>query len=86
VYLLRCNNDSLYAGIAKDLAARVEQHEKGRGARYTRAHLPVSLVWSRRVRTWRQAMREERRIKRLRRSDKLALIAAGAAGTAKVRG
>jgi putative endonuclease len=53
----------------------VRAHEKGRASRYTRARLPVRLAWSRRVRTWKAALREERRIKRLRRPDKEALVA-----------
>lgn len=79
VYILRCGDGSFYTGIAKNLAARIRQHESGRGARYTRAHLPVSLAWSRRLRSWKQAMREEHRIKQLRRRDKEALIVQRAA-------
>jgi putative endonuclease len=80
VYILRCRDGSLYAGAAKDLAARVERHRLGRGARYTRARLPVRLVWWRQVRTWSAALREEHRIKTLRRDAKLALVAAGLRG------
>ncbi len=76
VYLLRCGDGTLYAGSAKDLPRRVAQHAAGRASRYTRAHLPVTLAWSRRVRTWGAALREEARIKRLRRPDKDALVAA----------
>jgi putative endonuclease len=76
VYVLRCGDGSLYTGIAKDLAARLRQHQSGRASRYTRAHLPVALVWSRQVTTWSEALREEQRIKRLRRREKEALIAA----------
>jgi putative endonuclease len=75
VYILRCGDGSLYTGVAKDVAARLRRHRTGRASRYTRAHLPVTLVWSRRLRTWGQALREERRIKRLRRPDKEALVA-----------
>jgi len=75
VYLLRCNDGSLYAGAAKDLPRRLAQHDAGRASRYTRARLPVALVWSRRVRTWSAALRTERRIKALRRSVKDALVA-----------
>jgi len=46
VYLLRCRDDSLYAGAAKDLAARLRQHRRGRASRYTRSRLPVVLAWS----------------------------------------
>lgn len=72
--MLRCRDGSLYTGSAKNVAARVQQHEKGRASRYTRARLPVTLVWWRRVRTWGKALREEYRIKQLRRADKEALF------------
>jgi putative endonuclease len=75
VYLLRCRDGSLYAGSAKDLAARVRVHESGRASRYTRGRLPVALVWSRAVASWGEALREERRIKRLRRAAKESLVA-----------
>ncbi|HKZ06410.1 MAG TPA: GIY-YIG nuclease family protein [Methylomirabilota bacterium] len=76
VYLLRCGDGSLYAGSAKDLARRLAQHAAGRASRYTRSHLPVTLAWSRRTRTWSAALREEARLKGLRRAEKVALIAA----------
>jgi putative endonuclease len=78
VYILRCGNGSLYTGIAKDLASRLRQHQAGRASRYTRAHLPVALVWWRQVTTWSDALREEQRIKRLRRREKEMLLAANA--------
>jgi len=74
VYMLRCGDGSLYTGIAKDLAARLRQHEAGRASRYTSAHLPVTLAWSRRLATWSAALREEHRIKQLCRRDKEALV------------
>jgi putative endonuclease len=77
VYLLRCRDGSLYAGSAKDLAARVRVHESGRASRYTRSRLPVALVWSREVASWGEALREERRIKRLCRAAKESLVAGG---------
>jgi putative endonuclease len=58
----------------------VRKHEAGTASRYTRARRPVVLVWSRRVRTWSRALREELRIKRLKRPDKEALVAGGSAG------
>jgi len=78
VYILRCRDGSLYTGAAKSLAARLKRHEAGRASRYTRARLPVRLVWSRRVRTWNRALREEWRIKRLPRSEKERLVAGAA--------
>jgi putative endonuclease len=79
VYILRCRDGSFYTGAAKDLRARLSKHETGTASRYTRARLPVALVWSRRVRTWGKALREERRIKGLKRRDKEALVAGGGA-------
>ncbi|KAB2967666.1 MAG: GIY-YIG nuclease family protein [Thermoanaerobaculia bacterium] len=73
VYLLRCRDGSLYAGAALDLERRVREHEAGRASRYTRSRRPVELVWSREVATWGDALREEARVKRLRRAAKLAL-------------
>jgi len=74
VYLLRCSDGSLYTGAAKDLQRRLAQHAAGRASRYTRGRLPVTVVWSRCVRSWSAALRTERRIKALRRTEKDALV------------
>ena len=55
------------------------KHESGTASRYTRARRPVVLVWSRLVRTWGKALREEHRIKKLKRREKEALVASGGA-------
>ena len=44
-YLLRCADDTLYAGYTDDLSKRVTVHNQGKGAKYTRSRLPVSLVY-----------------------------------------
>lgn len=80
MYILRCRDASLYTGAAKDLGARVRKHEAGTASRYTRARRPVVLVWSRRVRTWSRALKEEHRIKQLRKEAKEALIAGAGDG------
>ena len=71
VYVVRCRDGSLYCGIAKDVERRVRQHNAGpRGSRYTRSRRPVKLVW-RTPRTFREdALRLERRFKRLSRVKK----------------
>ncbi len=74
VYILRCGDGSLYTGVARDPAKRLEQHRSGRASRYTRARLPVELVWTHRARSWSAALKEEHRIKTLRRVDKEALV------------
>jgi putative endonuclease len=83
VYILRCGDGSLYTGIAKDLAARLRLHQAGRASRYTRAHLPVTLLWSRQFASWSEALREEHRVKGLRRCEKEALLAAELKATSR---
>ncbi|MEE8425568.1 MAG: GIY-YIG nuclease family protein [Elusimicrobiota bacterium] len=45
VYMLHCAGNTLYTGIAKNVQARLKQHKGGKGAAYTRSHLPVRLVY-----------------------------------------
>lgn len=78
VYILRCGDGSLYTGIAKDLERRLAQHRAGRASRYTRARQPVALVWSREIDSWSAALREEIRIKALRRQQKEDLLGTAA--------
>jgi len=74
VYMLRCSDGSLYTGWTVDLDRRLEAHNSGRGSRYTRSRLPVTLAASFRMADAASARREEFRIKRLTRTEKLALI------------
>jgi len=73
VYLVRCADESLYTGISTDVVARVAAHNAGRGARYTRARLPVELVHVERKRSRSTALRREAEIKALPRTAKLLL-------------
>lgn len=75
VYILRCGDGSLYCGIAKDVDRRLEQHRCGVASKYTRSHLPVTLVWTRRVVSWSRALQEEHRIKTLTKAEKERLVA-----------
>ena len=77
VYLLRCRDGSLYCGWTSDLERRLAAHRSGRGSRYTASRLPVSLAFAQAMADPSAARREEARIKRLSRSEKLALVAAG---------
>lgn len=74
MYILRCGDGTLYTGATKDVTARLETHQKGRGAAYTRSHLPVELVYQERSLTRSQALVREAAIKRLRRPMKQKLI------------
>jgi putative endonuclease len=74
VYLLRCADGSLYCGWTTDPERRERQHQAGKASRYTRRRRPVELVWSAPFADRSAAMREEVRIKRLSRAEKLVLI------------
>ncbi|MEP1469544.1 MAG: GIY-YIG nuclease family protein [Halieaceae bacterium] len=76
VYVLRCADDSLYTGIARDLQRRLRQHngELVGGPKYTRGRRPVTLAWSVVVDSHSDALQQEIAIKRLSRRAKLALI------------
>ncbi len=76
VYILRCGDGSLYTGVAKDVVRRLAQHRAGRASRYTRGRLPVAMVFVQEILTWGGALREERRIKRLKRAAKEELLRA----------
>jgi predicted GIY-YIG superfamily endonuclease len=65
VYIVRCADDSLYTGVAKDLDARIAAHNEGRGAKYTRGRRPVELVYHETVPDRAAALRRELRIKRM---------------------
>ena len=78
VYIVRCRDDSLYTGISNDVAARIDAHNGGRGARYTRSRAPVILVHLERRRNKSSALRREAAIKSLDRAEKLALLARAA--------
>lgn len=74
VYILRCADESLYTGIARDVDRRAAVHNRGQGAKYTRSRLPVTVVWREAQPNKGAALRREAAIKRLRREEKLALI------------
>lgn len=74
VYLARCADATLYCGIARDVSARVAEHDAGTGARYTRGRGPLQVLLVRRCRDKGIALRIEHAIKQLSRAEKLALV------------
>jgi putative endonuclease len=74
VYVVECRDGSLYTGIARDVSARLEKHNAGQGARYTRGRGPVRLVHVERKRSQGAALRREAAIKALPRKAKLELV------------
>lgn len=74
VYLLRCRDGSLYCGWTTDVEKRLKVHLSGKGSRYVARRLPAEVVWSSAHPDRSAAMKEEARIKRLTRAQKLELI------------
>jgi putative endonuclease len=77
VYMLRCVDGSLYTGWTLDVQRRLARHQAGTASRYTASRLPVQLAWAQEMPNRRAARRTETLIKKLRRTEKLALLAAG---------
>lgn len=74
VYLLRCADGTLYTGYTDDPVRRTKVHNTGKGAKYTRARLPVELVYQEACADESAALRREYEIKQLTRVQKLKLI------------
>jgi putative endonuclease len=73
VYLARCADGTLYCGIAVDVAARIAEHDAGKGAKYTRGRGPLTVIAKRRCATKGDALRVELAVKALTRTEKEAL-------------
>lgn len=74
VYILLCRDDTLYTGITDDPDRRMQQHNSGKGAKYTRGRGPVLLLHQESFPTKGEALKREYEIKQLTRQQKLELI------------
>jgi len=75
LYILQCSDKTLYTGITTDLDRRITEHNSTKlGAKYTKARRPVKLVYSKKFKDRSLASKEEARIKKLTKSEKLELI------------
>jgi len=74
VYVILCEDGSLYTGYTKNLDVRMRLHMNGKGAKYTRIHKPKKLVYVEEFESRAQAMKRERKIKTLKHQQKLHLI------------
>ncbi|HIC81362.1 MAG TPA: GIY-YIG nuclease family protein [Chromatiales bacterium] len=77
VYMVQCSDGTLYTGITNDLGRRLDQHNNGDGAKYTRARRPVRLVYREEAADKSAALRREIALKRLSSIQKRRLITAG---------
>ncbi len=74
VYILKCNDNTLYTGWTNDLEKRIATHNSGKGAKYTRGRIPVELIYYENLNSKEEALKREREIKKLNREKKLKLI------------
>ena len=76
IYIVKCSDETLYTGITTDLKRRIDEHNNSqKGAKYTKLRRPVELVYSEESEDRSSASKREYKIKKLTRSEKLALIA-----------
>lgn len=73
-YMVRCQDGSLYTGWTNDIEHRIEAHNSGRGAKYTKARRPVKLVYYETFLTKQEAMKREYEIKRMTKREKESLL------------
>ncbi len=73
-YILKCADGTLYCGWTNNLQKRLKAHNEGKGAKYTRARLPVELVYFEELDSSVEAQKREYQIKKLTRAKKLELI------------
>lgn len=76
LYILKCADGTFYTGITVDLKRRLKEHNSSAlGAKYTRSRRPVEIVYSKKYRNRSNASREESRIKKMPRKEKIGIIA-----------
>ena len=84
VYIVQCRDGSYYTGYSNDLESRVALHNSGKGAKYLKGKLPVKIVYAKEYRYYKNALKGERRIKKLTRNEKEKLIEIFNANLSKV--
>ena len=74
VYIIRCADGSFYCGYTTDVEKRFEKHKSGKGAKYTRSHLPLEIVYIEEFESKSDALKRECEIKSMTRLQKEKLI------------
>ena len=74
VYILECSDGSYYTGITKNLSRRINQHQAGRGAKYTKGRTPIKLIYHEACEDRSQATKREIEIKALKKIEKRRLV------------
>ncbi|WP_268913178.1 GIY-YIG nuclease family protein [Lentilactobacillus sp. SPB1-3] len=74
MYVLLCEDDTLYTGYTDDVIRRFEVHQSGKGAKYTKAHKPIKILYSEEFSTKHDAMSAEYHFKKMNRQKKISYI------------
>ena len=74
VYMVKCNDNSIYTGISNDLKKRLNAHAKGNGSKYIRTRLPFKLVYIEECQSRSNALKREIEIKKLTKKKKELLV------------
>ena len=74
VYILECNDGTLYTGWTNDVDKRLKAHNEGKGAKYTRGRRPLKLVYIENLESKSEALTRENKIKAMTRNEKKQLI------------
>ena len=77
LYMLCCGDGTLYTGITTDVGRRLQMHQTGKGAKYTRGRGPLTLVYQEKCTSHSQALQRETEIKAMRREEKKRLLENG---------
>lgn len=77
VYLMLCNNGSIYTGVTDNTTRRFFEHKSGKGARYTKIYKPTQILRTEKYQTREEALKRERQIKGWRKEKKINLIKFG---------
>lgn len=74
VYVLLCEDGSLYTGYSNDIQQRFDDHKNGKGGHYTRSHKPIKLIYKEQFNTQSEALKRESRIKSWSRTKKINIL------------
>lgn len=74
VYIILCEDGSLYTGVSNNLEKRFLDHKNGKGGRYTRAHKPFKIIYSKKLPNQSEALKRERQIKDWSRGEKIRIL------------
>ena len=74
VYMVKCDDNTIYTGISNNLKKRLDTHKKGNGSKYVRARLPFKLIYTEECQSRSKAIKREIEIKKLDKKNKELLV------------